>query len=289
MNTYSKKHYLKNNIGIYVNKPEPHSELNEHLHEFVEIVYITGGSGIHSINGVQYNVCRGSLLFINYRETHSFKTDTSMSFYNILLDPEWLSDKIIAPENAFELLALSAFSEFQSSINTAHPLVQFYGSERTKFERLICDIEEEQEKHELGFEEILKAYTQILLTMIFRKMSKKIATDGKFRSDIELLDYIRKHCGEKLSLEQLARNSFYNPSYFSRMFKSHYGMTLTDFINKCRLEKGLELLKNSNLSIQEIVDKIGFDSRSAFYKLVKENTGYSPKEYRDVKKQNINT
>lgn len=282
MYTYKKEDFFHNGIGLAVCHPRMTAGEKEHLHEFTEIVYVAEGSGIHGINGVEYRVQRGSLLFINYRQSHYFKTDAEMRFYNILLDPEWISERLIEQENAFELLTLTAFSDFQAAVDTDHPLVQFHGADRTRLERLIREMEAEQKGKEIGYETVLKAQTNILLTMIFRKMSRASESREQFRLDGEFLDYIRAHCAEKLSLEELSRSCFYNPSYFSRIFKEHYGMTLTEFINQSRLERAMQLLRETKLAAEEVAEQAGFSSRSAFYKSLKEKTGLTPQAYRTV-------
>lgn len=284
MLTYKKDRYFKDGTGLEiqsartVDKPQP-----EHLHEFIEIVYVSNGTGVHGIDGVEYKVSRGSLLFINYRQVHYFKSENDMVICNILLDPEWISEKLIDSENAFELLTLSAFSSFQQEVDTGAPLIRFEGASRARLERLIAEMEEEKQKKLPGFDTVLKAQVNILLTSIFRKMSR----GGRLYLNPDFLGYIRDHCNEKLTLEALSKTCFYNPSYFSRLFREHYGMTVTEFINQSRLEKAVKMLEETGLSVEEISEQAGFSSKTAFYKLLRKKTGLTPQEYRKkVKNQN---
>ena len=261
----------------------PHKVTNEpeHLHEFIEVVYVMNGTGVHGINGVEYRVRRGAMLFINYRQTHYFKADGEMELWDILIDPEWISEKLIDSENAFELLTLSGFSAFQQEIDRKNPLVHFHGGERSRLERLIREMYEEQQAKEIGFETVLKAQINVLLTLIFRKMSAG-KQEETFSLTPDFLQYIRDHCAEKLSLEELSRSCFYNPSYFSRLFKEHYGMTLTEFVSQSRIEKACSLLEETSLSVEEVAEQCGFSSRNAFFKLFKEKNGKTPQEYRNA-------
>ena len=140
MRVYTKEHCFLNGFGLHLRHQRMQICEAEHLHEFVEIVYIRSGEGTHGIDGVEYSVRRGSLLFINYEQTHFFRTDTEMELYNILLDPEWISEKLIEPENAFELLTLSAFSEFAQRIGADQPFLNFSGGERSRLERLLDEM-----------------------------------------------------------------------------------------------------------------------------------------------------
>ena len=276
MKIYKKERIYQEGCGILI-QPHKVTEEPEHLHEFIEAVYIMDGTGVHSIGGIEYRVKRGALLFINYRQTHYFKANHQMEIWDILIDPEWLSERLIDPENAFELLTLSGFSDFQQEIDTENPLIHFHAAERTRLETILREMYEEQERAAIGYETVLKAYVNILLTLIFRKMSpggKPIGLTPEF------LQYIREHCAEKLTLESLSKSCFYNPAYFSRLFKEHYGMTLTEFINRSRMELAERLLAETNLSVEEIAARAGFSSRNAFYKIFKEKTGMTPQQYR---------
>lgn len=275
---FKKENYFRD-IGACIKNWHHDMDEPEHLHEFVEIVYVMDGSGTHGIDGVEYQVKRGSVLFINYRQPHYIKTEKGMTLCNILLDPEWISEKLIDSENAFELLTLSAFSQFQEEINTGQALIQFHGAQRHCFENLIHEMHTEYKNQEIGYDTVLKAQINVLLTYIFRQMSfGSLEKQGKL--DEGFLDYIREHCSEKLTLESLAKDCFYNPSYFSRLFREHYGMTVVAFINQSRLEKAMCLLTETALSVEEISEKVGFSSKTAFYRAMKGSEGCTPSEYR---------
>lgn len=275
MKIYHREYAFQGGCGLTV-CPHQVTDAPQHLHEFIEIVYVMNGTGTHTIDGVEYAVKRGTLLFINYRQVHSFFSEKGMEIWDILIDPAWLTEKLIDSENAFELLTLSAFSAFQS-IDTKIPLLQFHAAERHRLEHLLRDLYEEQERLAPGFETVQKAYANILLTMIFRKMS---AGGEPMGLTPEFLQYIRDHCNEKLTLEELSKSCFYNPSYFSRLFKEHYGMTLTEFIGRSRLELAERLLRETLLSAEEIAAQAGFSTRNAFYKAFKEKHGMTPQQYR---------
>ena len=274
MKVYEKERMLSGGRGIAVRPHHQTHTESEHLHEFIEIVYIRNGNGVHGIDGVEYAVSRGSLLFINYRQVHYFSGD--MDFVNILIDPKWISENLIDSENAFELLSLSAFSDFQS-LTPGKALLRFDGAGRARIERLLEQMQMEEAAKEPGYDTVLKAQINILLTLIFRRMLPKV--DG-----FDFAEYIRAHCDEKLTLESLARECFYNPSYFSRLFREHYGMTVTEYINRSRVEKAKELLDSTNMSAEEISRQVGYVSKTAFYKRFAESVGMTPQQYRKSKK-----
>lgn len=274
MKTFQKEQVFSGRTGISIRSyRDLRDDMPEHLHDFIELVYILSGSGVHGINGVEYTVSRGSMLFINYRQVHSFQGE--MDYVNILIDPHWISEKLIDTENAFELLSLSAFNDFQS-LCEGRALLRFEGAERTRMERLLEEMECEYARKDAGFETMLKAQANILLTLIFRKMLPKV-------DNPDLAEYIRSHSDEKLTLELLAKKSFYNPSYFSRLFRELYGMTVTEYIHRARIDNAKILLKTTARTVDEIAESVGYSGKTAFYKKFAEFTGQTPKQYRESK------
>lgn len=93
--------------------------------------------------------------------------------------------------------------------------------------------------------------------------------------------YINEHIDEDISVNRLAELVYLNPSYFSRFYKQNTGMTVTNYIAEIKLEKAKKMLKDSNLKINQIAQKLGFDSASYFIRFFKKYVKYSPQEYRD--------
>ena len=120
-----------------------------------------------------------------------------------------------------------------------------------------------------GWETIIKCSAMILLTMALREMTQQFGNKTKSRIISEVLDYIEKHYNEKLSLSELAKKSLYQPSYFSMMFRECYGMTITDYIQKKRIENACRLLRGTDLSVDEIGRRIGHNDDVKFYRYFK--------------------
>ena len=99
----------------------------------------------------------------------------------------------------------------------------------------------------------------------------------------ELTEYIDENLHEELTLSSLAKKSFYNPSYFSRIFKQRFGMSLSDYVRTKRIEHAMRLLTETELSVDEITARIGYADRSAFYHAFSKHAGMTPAEFRAKK------
>ncbi len=83
-----------------------------------------------------------------------------------------------------------------------------------------------------------------------------------------------------LSLKTQAKLLNVNPSYLSTLFKKETGTTLTDYVNKKRVERAKQLLKAGNPQIQMVAQSCGMVDVNYFTKIFKKYTGVTPKEYR---------
>lgn len=112
---------------------------------------------------------------------------------------------------------------------------------------------------------------------------KEIEEDNQRLTDIK--QYIWDHMENDVSLNTIAAYLHYNPSYLSRLFKSKYHCNIKDFIIETKLKKAENLLVDTDLFVKEIVQKLGFDSLSHFFRLFKKVYGISPNEYRNMQKK----
>lgn len=83
-----------------------------------------------------------------------------------------------------------------------------------------------------------------------------------------------------LSLKSHAEFLSVNPSYLSTLFKRETGMTLTDYVNRQRVEHGIFLLNATDMQIQTIAQYCGIPDVNYFTKTFKKFIGKTPKEYR---------
>lgn len=94
------------------------------------------------------------------------------------------------------------------------------------------------------------------------------------------LIYERFH--EELSLVDLAAVATVSTGHFIRLFRQYEGMTPTKYLWLYRVERGVEWLRTTDLSIGEIAARCGFKTSYHFARMVKERKGKSPTEIRNM-------
>lgn len=95
--------------------------------------------------------------------------------------------------------------------------------------------------------------------------------------------HIHDHLSGDLSLTAIAEKVHFNPSYLSRYYKQMTGRNMLEYIQSKRLEEALYLMQHTNLKLNEIAVRVGFDSHPYFTTFFKRKMGISPQEYRNNK------
>ena len=277
MDVFTSKEYIGDGktVGLHRRVVEESQAL--HSHDFIEIVYIAEGKALEWIDDEPYEAEKGDVFLIHCGSTHAFTTEGGFTCYEIFFSPDLVSSGTITAENALSLLAFSLFSDLrkeQSGVKLTMPQ-----EERKEVEHILSAMHKEYGTNADDAHTVIENYLNILLTKMRRVVR---AADGGFISDAweSLRRYIDEHPEENLSLSVLAGKSFYNASYFSRVFKQKFGRSPIEYVRARRIERAMELLRESDDPIEKIMAKIGFSDRSSFYHAFSAQSGMTPAEYR---------
>lgn len=96
----------------------------------------------------------------------------------------------------------------------------------------------------------------------------------------DILYYIDHNYQENLKLETIAPLFGYNSSYLGKLFTKEAGETFNSYLDRVRICRSQELLKEKALKVYEIAERVGYKNVDYFHKKFKKQTGQSPAEYR---------
>lgn len=101
----------------------------------------------------------------------------------------------------------------------------------------------------------------------------------------EITGYILENYNRyDISAEGLAERVNLSPGYFGKLFNEHTGKSVNEYIVSLRLERAKELLSTSNISINNISGKVGFNNPTYFMTVFKKAFGMTPNQYRTENK-----
>ncbi|MBS4210171.1 AraC family transcriptional regulator [Bacillus sp. FJAT-50079] len=93
--------------------------------------------------------------------------------------------------------------------------------------------------------------------------------------------YISDHINQKITLDEVAQHLHLNSSYFSRLFKKEVGETFVKYVVNLKMKRAKELLEQTNYTVYEISEQLGYDNQSYFNKIFKASEGVTPIEYKN--------
>ncbi|QUL57167.1 helix-turn-helix domain-containing protein [Paenibacillus tritici] len=120
-------------------------------------------------------------------------------------------------------------------------------------------------------EDFLKDKILMLRSMWKQNVRKEVA---------EAKRYVMNHTHEKVSMDEMARRLGLNPTHFSRLFRIETGLTFIEYVTKMKMERARDLLNQTNLTVVEIAEQLGYDNVSYFIKLFRNFSGMTPAEFR---------
>lgn len=95
-----------------------------------------------------------------------------------------------------------------------------------------------------------------------------------------ILAYLSEHYHEDLNLMELSRQFGFNYYYLSAYFSQHMSESFSDYLNRIRIRRACELLRDKNISVSEISGMVGYSDHSYFCRVFKKIVGETPTSYR---------
>ena len=240
-----------------------------HTHNHLELFYIVGGKGQFLIQDQLHPVNANNLVVINPNVTHTEVSLNAQPLEYIVLGIEGIE------------LQTSETSDGQFTI-----LDQF---ESVEISSCLRNILRETELKNTGYEDVCLAYMEILLIRLMRNIALAIPSEPQSvsanRQCTAIRHYIDLHFKEALTLEQLAEESHMSKFYLSHAFKREYGVSPINYMISRRIEESKYLLAETDLSLSQISQLLGFSSLSYFSQVFRKTQSISPLEYRQNAKQ----
>jgi YesN/AraC family two-component response regulator len=159
-------------------------------------------------------------------------------------------------------------------LNSLQQLKDYYYIEDT-FKKMVETWQAKLPGYEFAAKTLLQ---QLLLAIVqnIRKQNQNYATSTKVE---RVIQYIHQNSNHKVTLAELAAMVQLSPTYLSRVFKDITGYSLTEFLNRIKVDKAKELMSEGNMKVKEVAEAVGFNDEFYFSRIFKRIEGISPSEY----------
>ena len=111
------------------------------------------------------------------------------------------------------------------------------------------------------------------------EMGVRISRTKKY-SEAFLLYVGNNYYREDLTIEEIAKSMYLHPAYFSQVIKEELGLTALKYLNLYRMNKASQLLKTTELSVEQIASAVGYQNRHSFTRAFKNRFQSSPTRYK---------
>lgn len=232
-----------------------------HFHPDLECIWMRRGTVKARADTHTYVVGEGDFFLTFPNQIHSFSQDSSDEESLILIVP------------------LSMCSEYKMLLRQNTPRCNRIPADRVPPELpgLMSQMEAVSGPYAAG---ICKGYWLIILGMLLPCMALEPSQENE--SDVlrSLLNYCMEHLNDELSLERVAAQVCVGKYYISHLFRKRLGIGFHEYVNLLRVNEAGKLLLETDLSVTEIGDRVGFASPRTFNRVFRDHTMTSPREYR---------
>lgn len=254
--------------------PPQKREYREHHHTECELSVFLAGSGVYAIRGKQYRFRAGDVFLFGSNEAHCItEVFEEMDLLNIHFEPRLLWEHT---ENVELLNIFAARSENFSN--------KFSDEDKTLSQK-IAELERELREQKDCYAITVKYILFSILVHMIRNYDcidhEKIINShsSATRSLKRSIQYINDNLESKITLKDISDVACMTPTYFSSVFKKFNGVSPWKYITIKRVERAIEMLKNTDMTKIEIAERCGFSSSSNFYKAFFQITGKSPSDF----------
>lgn len=256
----------------------------EHSHDFCELVIVTQGSAMHMLEGTTFPVTAGDVFLLQGRQKHYFYDRTNLDLINIMYDPE----KIDLPENELRRMpGYCAMFMLEPSYRRQHRFASRLHLKRVplaRVERLSEEMEKECENEEPGKEVALRAKLMELMVYLARAYSSTDTTEAHALLRVgNVIGALENDFSKDWKLDELLDIAHMSRSNLMRVFRKATSQTPIEYLVRLRIQKAMDMLRNTDLSITEIALEVGFNDSNYFTRQFRRILGESPRAFRQSK------
>lgn len=262
--------YTDSITGIHVNRSlvdrRDHYHQLIHFHYFYEMELVISGKGWYEINNTSFPLQKGALFLVTPADFHqySLKGNATMDYYNLQFPGDMLSEDVGS--------ALYSFSE---------PIhIQLNDEEYEFFERRLAYILHIYREKPFLYEKMLKNEIESLCIRLIQMSSGRV--QGHVRDEIikKAIIYIKNNYRRPITLEEISTHVGLSPCYFSSYFSNVMKVSFSAYVKRFRLNVAANLIKSTNMTLNEISYEVGFKTFSYFSEQFRRQFHMSPKEYK---------
>lgn len=271
--------------------------VEEHCHDFYELVFVKNGMAEHAYQGTSVTLMAGDVLLVLPGQVHRYIFSESIEIYNLqffeqALQPEFkeLVQKLSLPElraSSLTVRAGSGAADLKFAPLNLQGIIHMNYSESLAIEsilqKILAELSEKLDKYEILVRSSLLELMIMLERIMTSQFRQDVAMPRKHQDIVDhVLSYIDAHYDEELDFDTIASAQELSPGYFRKIFKSSTGTSPIDHLNRIRVLKALELLRDYDCNVGDVAAQVGIFDANYFSRMFKKYLGYPPSHFQKV-------
>jgi AraC-like DNA-binding protein/mannose-6-phosphate isomerase-like protein (cupin superfamily) len=253
----------------------------EHSHEFCELVIVVCGRAMHMLEGDEFPVTAGDVFLLQGRQRHHFFDRVNLDLINIMYDPK----KIVLPENDLRRMpGYCSMFMLEPNYRRQHRFASRLHLKRVPLghaELLAGDLEKECMEKSLGYEVALRSKLLELMVFLSRSYSESDTTEAHALLRVgEVISVLENDFANDWKLDDLLRIANMSRSNLMRVFRKATGQPPIEYLLRLRIQRSMEMLRNTDMSITDIAMQSGFNDSNYFTRQFRKINQISPSSFR---------
>lgn len=283
--TTEKEIHVSDIISIYYYLLYPKYVYEGEFHNYYELFVCLNGKALVTIDDEDFILNEKEFILSRPNSVHKHNPhNTFLSSVSINFSATNIPDNLIC----------SKIGKFNNESNNVLNLLinEYINNFEVQKEYTAPYIKNIELHNEFAYKQILKNSLETLLILIIRSFKNEKVTQKvdilkeQKENENKIVQYIKMHYKEKLSLVEIAKQFNYSTGHLCRKFKLETGDTINDYITKLRISVAMRLLyEKQDFNIEEIALEVGFSDVQYFTKSFKKCVGTTPGKYRSETKE----
>lgn len=276
-------------LPLYVNTVLPGEQPENQLHdhgESVELVLVAGGEAIHWETPYHARICKGDILLIHPEVIHGYQNSETLKLKNITFRPRHLSLPLMDTSSMPFFRMLFSPGDRIATEKQVEPLMHLNETDFSRINSIFDRLQQELSGILPGRQFIALALFMELLTELARLFSPETDSAKPLWLIGDAMAYMQKNYTRAITMQQVARASGISRRNLFRYFKNRLNCTPLEYLTRLRLQKVLELILQSDLSLGEIALRCGFCDSNYLSKQFSAEYGIPPGKFRKLQLKN---
>lgn len=251
-----------------------------HLHHELELIFCITGSIIIKKNGIPFTVNKDEFIIIENMELHEVFCEDNTTALLIEVGTSFLHNDFLQLNNI----------KFRSESYNFHSneLLSFTYAKNLKslFLEIINELQNKQPISDLIIKSNLYRICAILIKDLPKSTEQKINKTHEITAIEKALELVYYNYDKQLTVEYVADTCGYGVSNFCKIFKNVIGKSFHTYLNQFRIKNARYLLSDTNKSIKEISQLVGFNETKTFCRVFKSFSNMTAQNYRLENRKN---